>query len=676
MARYGRVKVGRQTNYIKFENVAARREFAKQFEAYHASHDHDGAVPRFEEINTADVQSYHTAGAPAWGDKYLTIDGFKASEILTYHHWDGVERLHANPRYRPPSCCISPLIVLEKQNIGGDGPFVDSGILLRHELSSIFGDMPDEDFASLLESVKTEGFFDNHIRIYEGRVLDGWHRYRAALRLNIVRKLRFTAWDPDEEGDPVAFVSARNIERRHLNPGQRSQIVLSVNKRFGHGGDRSKVSNDTLKTHEELAEEAKVSVATIKRASQVENLGRADEVISGEKSAGEVLKEEKEKALTTDRENMKSSEKMMWQALWDIKERVHAQNFITAACQAHPQWGVDNFPKDAYATDIPDIWHTRYNIIHTEIQNGSQWMFDFIEGPHSEPGSSKRSEVVEDKPESDTTSPTSADVPDSDQEPVELVIDTTPEKDKSAPSLSDKIQGVRAEIRDLLPKWKQDNPGTEDATFFQVLDARFRMKHTIPRGTSPFFFEELDDLYNRMKSNELGLVDKVREMLGTRSAVESEAPDAQFEVTSGDTQLNSLTVGWVENDQHNTVLFEDNGISWSGIPLSTLPEPLLAEILEFVRGTYTWDAKHEPELRQKFNAEFLEWKHRHKSVLKDFKYLTGEDVCKAYQLKEKNLQTNVIVPTDYLNTYRFMEKDDPCLLEGLRELYPISFSNE
>lgn len=50
MARYGRIiHEGNRTNDIKFENVAARREFAAAFEVYHGSHDHDGEPPRFKE---------------------------------------------------------------------------------------------------------------------------------------------------------------------------------------------------------------------------------------------------------------------------------------------------------------------------------------------------------------------------------------------------------------------------------------------------------------------------------------------------------------------------------------------------------------------------------------------------------------------------------------------------
>ena len=81
---------------------------------------------------------------------------------------------------------------------------------------------------------------DSLIRMHEGKVLDGWHRYAAALALNIVRKLMFMNWDEEKEGSVVAFVAARNLERRHMTPGQRAQSVVYLNERFGWGGDRSK----------------------------------------------------------------------------------------------------------------------------------------------------------------------------------------------------------------------------------------------------------------------------------------------------------------------------------------------------------------------------------------------------------------------------------------------------
>ena len=110
---------------------------------------------------------------------------------------------------------------------------------------------------------------------------------------------------------------ARNIERRHLNPYQRAQIVVSFNERFGHGGDRKsdeiKGPNGPLKTTEELAKQANVGTSTIKRAVTVEKTGQSEAVISGEKTAGEVLKEQKQARLTEARINANKALDKMWE---------------------------------------------------------------------------------------------------------------------------------------------------------------------------------------------------------------------------------------------------------------------------------------------------------------------------------------------------------------------------
>ena len=384
MARYGRIIHGErssQTNDIKFENVAARREFAAAFEAYHGSHDHDGEPPRFEEIRSTDADhSVYGSGIREWGDKYLTIDGYKAREIREYHLWDGVDRITANPRYRPPTCCISPLIVLEAENIGGDGPLVDSGTLERHALSSIFGDMPEEDFASLLESVQADGFMDNHIRVHQGKILDGWHRYRAALELNIVRKLRFTVWNAEEEGTPEAFVLARNIERRHLSASQRAQVAVAFNERFGVGNIKSQISatpNGEPKSRKELAKQAGVGTSTIDRATQVEQMGRAEEVISGEKTAGEVIAEEKKKVLEDQRQKAQAAETKMWDTLKEVAPDWNKDDFMAAACDRHT-WGVTEFP-NPMETDIPAIWESRFQLLITEINLPTTWIQELLD---------------------------------------------------------------------------------------------------------------------------------------------------------------------------------------------------------------------------------------------------------------------------------------------------------
>ena len=283
--RYGRIYHGdHHHNNIKFPSSEAREKFQEEFNTYHAGHEHDGDAPRFEFVKASEIKSYERG--PKEADA-LTLDGYNCHEIKEYHNREYPDTY---THYRVPTCCVSPIIVFERE-------FIDAGTLERHELSSVFGDMAEDDFENLVQSVKNEGFMDSLIRTHENKILDGWHRYQAALKLNLVRKLMFMNWDEEDEGNAIAFVSARNLERRHLTASQRGQIVVFLNERFGWGGDRSKTPDDALKTKADLATEANVGASTIDRAAKVEKLGRSEEVMSGEKTASQVIKEETLKSL-------------------------------------------------------------------------------------------------------------------------------------------------------------------------------------------------------------------------------------------------------------------------------------------------------------------------------------------------------------------------------------------
>ena len=285
--RYGRIYHGdHHHNNIKFPSSEAREKFQEEFNTYHAGHAHDGDAPRFEFIKAADVRDVYAGGRNHNHDE-ITIDGYAFYEIKEYHNREYPDTY---THYRMPTCCVSPIIVFERE-------FIDAGTLERHELSSVFGDMPEVDFENLVKSVEPDGFMDPLIRVLDGKILDGWHRYQAALKLNLVRKLMFMAWDDEKDGNAIAFVSARNLERRHLTASQRGQIVVFLNERFGWGGDRSKTPDDALKTKADLATEANVGASTIDRAAKVEKLGRSEEVMSGEKTASQVIKEETLKSL-------------------------------------------------------------------------------------------------------------------------------------------------------------------------------------------------------------------------------------------------------------------------------------------------------------------------------------------------------------------------------------------
>ena len=179
--------------------------------------------------------------------------------------------------------------------------------MLRHALSAIFGDMPNTEYAALLKSVQDNGFTHPEIITYEGKILDGWHRYRVAQHLGIESDLVF---EELSGVSPAEFVLAENLYRRHLTVSQRSQMVVEAHEWVPKGTNRFTVDtqNCASKTKKELAEQANVSPRSIDTAKQVSRAGRSEEVISGEKSASAVIAEEREKAAPVEHREISEAE--------------------------------------------------------------------------------------------------------------------------------------------------------------------------------------------------------------------------------------------------------------------------------------------------------------------------------------------------------------------------------
>ena len=92
---------------------------------------------------------------------------------------------------------------------------------------------------------------------------------------------------------PAEFVLAENLHRRHLTASQRAQMVVETHE-WRPAGQHVTTPIGAVKSKAELASEANVGFGTIDRAKQVSRAGRAEEVISGEKSAFAVIQEERE----------------------------------------------------------------------------------------------------------------------------------------------------------------------------------------------------------------------------------------------------------------------------------------------------------------------------------------------------------------------------------------------
>ena len=172
----------------------------------------------------------------------------------------------------------------------------------RHKLSEIWGDMPAPEFSKLKADIKKNGILNPIIVIEDGDevfVLDGWHRYKAALAIGA--DCPESGWSP-EDGSPVDLVLSANLHRRNLTPKQRALAVVKCRK-FKKAG-RPKATPSTSQgtpspeqqlelpaSTAEMAAEAQVSPRTITDARAVEDAGLSDAVTSGDKTLADAAAE-------------------------------------------------------------------------------------------------------------------------------------------------------------------------------------------------------------------------------------------------------------------------------------------------------------------------------------------------------------------------------------------------
>jgi hypothetical protein len=151
----------------------------------------------------------------------------------------------------------------------------------QHPLSSAFPAMQEEEYESLFNSIGEIGV-QNPITLFEGMVIDGWHRYRAANEAGLDCPTVVLG-----DVDPRDFVLAQNKARRNLTASQRAAAVASVyqwaaskgvNQHTKRGGEPG---SPPPKTNAELAAIAGTTTRTIQQAKVAIKAGLADAVKDG-----------------------------------------------------------------------------------------------------------------------------------------------------------------------------------------------------------------------------------------------------------------------------------------------------------------------------------------------------------------------------------------------------------
>lgn len=107
----------------------------------------------------------------------------------------------------------------------------------RHPLSASWPDMADEDFTALKDSISYSGLLEP-ITLFDGQILDGWHRYGACLETGM--EPRFEEFTGD---DPAQYVRDKHT-RRPLTLTQRLTCIALMSRWRPNGGKQSAVPAD------------------------------------------------------------------------------------------------------------------------------------------------------------------------------------------------------------------------------------------------------------------------------------------------------------------------------------------------------------------------------------------------------------------------------------------------
>ena len=152
--------------------------------------------------------------------------------------------------------------------------------LKRHPLSAMCGDMSQPEYDELIASIEADSS-NVVVMVYDGQVLDGWHRFTACRVAGVTP--RFVEFDGD---DPRGHVIRENVLRRHLDKAQRAAIVVRIRGWRPHGMQPGQSRDESGRLTEpdppnggsgdpppattaEMAAEAGVGSRTIERAKAV-----------------------------------------------------------------------------------------------------------------------------------------------------------------------------------------------------------------------------------------------------------------------------------------------------------------------------------------------------------------------------------------------------------------------
>lgn len=131
-----------------------------------------------------------------------------------------------------------------------------------HPLANIFPLIDGQAYQDLLADVLKYGVREP-VWLYEGQILDGRNRYRAAQAMDVECPMR------EYEGDdPAGFVISLNLHRRHLSESQRAMVAAKL-ANLAHGQRADTPIGVSAVTQQSAADMLNVGHRSVQRAREV-----------------------------------------------------------------------------------------------------------------------------------------------------------------------------------------------------------------------------------------------------------------------------------------------------------------------------------------------------------------------------------------------------------------------
>ncbi len=149
-----------------------------------------------------------------------------------------------------------------------------------HPYADLFPLIEGEAFADLVADLKANDMREK-IVVWDGAILDGRNRYKAALAAGLIddddgpdRAKYFVRFVPSVDGDALAFVVSKNLNRRHLDNSQRAMVAARLaTMRQGERTDLEPSANLPKVDQAGAAKTLSISERALRHARRVQDHG-------------------------------------------------------------------------------------------------------------------------------------------------------------------------------------------------------------------------------------------------------------------------------------------------------------------------------------------------------------------------------------------------------------------